>query len=148
MTEDGLTTSHLSVVMTTPEVLTTVTTGGQGVTSSSSFDAEFYFRLAVIFIAVVGLVGNALILYALVAAKQHRKNALIVNQNALDLFSSFSLALVYALKFCNLNLSGGRGYWLCRILFSEYLIWLGTIGSILNLAVISVDRRSCRPRAS
>ena len=32
----------------------------------------------------VGTAANALVLYALVASKQHKKNVLIVHQNALD----------------------------------------------------------------
>jgi len=138
MTEEYLTTSHLPVVMTTTEVH--ITTGGKGLTSSYSFDAEFYFELAVAFMGIVGVAGNTLILYALVASKQHKKHALIVNQNALDLFSSFFVALVYTLRLCNIRLSGNLGYWLCVIVFSEYLIWCGTNGSIINLGTITVER--------
>ena len=58
-------------------------------TSSSPSSLEFYFTWAVVVIGVVGTATNALILYALVASKQHKKHVLIVNQNALDLFSSF-----------------------------------------------------------
>jgi len=138
MTEGRLTTSHLSVAMTTTEVDKTSTT--DGMTSSFSVDAEFYFELAVAFMGVVGTAGNALILYALVASKQHRKHLLIVNQNALDLFSSFFLLVVYALKLCNLRLSGDLGLWLCITLLSEYPIWLGTNGSVINLAIVTADR--------
>jgi len=38
---------------------------------------------------VVGTIGNSLILYALVASKQHKKHAMSVNQNALDFFCCF-----------------------------------------------------------
>lgn len=93
-----------------------------------------------LFIGIVGTAGNALILYALVASKQHKKHLLIVNQNALDLFSCFFLALVYALRLFDLHLSGVLGYWLCITLFSKYLVWCGTNGSIINLASIAVDR--------
>jgi len=140
MTEEYLTSSHLSVAMTTTEVDKTHTTDEKGITSSYSFDADFYFKLAVVFIGIVGVVGNGLVLYALIASKQHKKHALIVNQNALDLFSSFFLVLVYALNLCNLRLSGDLGYWLCMALFSEYLIWLGINGSTINLAAITIDR--------
>jgi len=53
-------------------------------TSSPPCSIEFYFQIAVLVIAVVGTAANALVLYALVASKQHKKNALIVHQNALD----------------------------------------------------------------
>jgi len=140
MTEEHLTTSHLSVVVTTKEAGETHTTGGNGMTSSYSFDAEFYLVLAVVLMGIVGVAGNALILYALFASKQHKKHVLIVNQNALDLFSSFFLVLVYAMRLCNIHLSGDLGYWLCVTIFSECLIWIGTNGSVFNLVIITIDR--------
>ena len=140
MTEEYLTISHLSVAMTTTEVDKTHTTDEKGITSSYSFDADFYFKLAVVFMGIVGVAGNGLVLYALIASKQHKKHALIVNQNALDLFSSFFLVIVYALRLCNLRLYGVLGYWLCMIVLSEYLVWCGTNGSVINLAIITVDR--------
>ena len=89
----------------------------------------------------MGTAGNALILYALVASEQHKKHMLIVNQNALDLFSCFFLVMIcYALKLSNLRLSGTFGYWLCITLISESLVWLGTNGSLVNLAAVTVDR--------
>jgi len=109
-------------------------------TSSSSIGDISFWRCAVIFIGVVGVAGNALILYALVASKQHKKHALIVNQNALDLFSSFFLVVNYAMEIRHIRLTGVLGYWLCMILFSYNLYWIGTNGSMVNLAVITIDR--------
>ena len=140
MTEETSTISYLSVAMTTEEVDKMQTTDGNSETSSVSNNREFYFQCAVIFIGVVGTAGNALILYALVVSKQHKKHMLIVNQNVLDLFSSFFLVIVYAVKLCNLRLTGTSGYWLCITLLSGNLIWWGTNGSIVNLAAITVDR--------
>lgn len=91
-------------------------------------------------IGIVGTVANAFILYALIASKQHKKHLLIVNQNALDLFSSFSLVVTWSLKLCNLRLTGASGYWLCMFILSEYCIWWGNNASIINLAIITVDR--------
>jgi len=133
--EENLTISHLSVTMTAMKVDSTHTTDGKGVASSFS-----YFELAVVFMGIVGTVGNALVLYALVASKQHKKHILIVNQNALDLFSSIFLVLVYTLRLFNLRLYGVLGYWICITILSEYLVWLGTNGAILNLAIITIDR--------
>jgi len=116
------------------------TTGGKGMTSLYLFDAEFYFELAVLFIGIVGIGGNALVLYALVVSKQHKKHVLIVNQNALDLVSCIFLVLLYLLRLCNLYLSGVLGHWLCIIILSEHLVWCGTNGSIINLAIITIDR--------
>jgi len=48
---------------------------------------EFYFSCAAIFIGALGTAANGLIIYALVASKQHQKNVglLIFHQNAIDL---------------------------------------------------------------
>jgi len=134
-------TSHLSVAMTTTEgLVTTSAAAGTSETSSLSVDTELYFKIAVVFMAAVGTAGNALVLYALVASKQHKKHALIVNQNALDLFGCFFLMIIYTLKLFNIYLRGVLGYWLCAMLFSENLIWWGANGSAVNLAIIAIYR--------
>jgi len=91
-------------------------------------------------IGVVGTAGNALVLYAVFASKQHKKHALIVNQNVLDLFGSFFLTIVFILRLCYIRLTGVLGYWLCIVIFGEYFVWVGTNGSTFNLAIITVDR--------
>ena len=135
MTEERSANSQVSVDMTT-----TGLTGGNTMTSSSSRDAEFYFQCAVLIIGVVGTATNALILYALVASKQHKKHVLIFNQNALDLFSSFFMVVSYSLMLCNIRLTGSVGYWLCTLLFSESLVWCGAVGSDISLASITIER--------
>ena len=109
-------------------------------TSSLSRGAEWYFQCAVLVIGVVGTATNGLVLYALVASKQHKKHVLIVNQNALDLFSSFMMVVTYSLQLFNIRLTGSVGYWLCTVLLSENFFWCGTIGSVINLASIAVER--------
>jgi len=126
--------------MTTDEIGKESTTGGNCVTSSSLLGDKFRWEYAVIFIGVVGVAGNALILYALVASKQHKKHALIFNQNALDLFGSFFLVVMYVVEIYNIRLTGVLGYWLCMVLLSGNLIWWGTNGSMINLAIITIDR--------
>jgi len=71
MTAESITDSNLSLAMTTTEDQMTHCTGGTGMTSSYSFDVEFYFEVAVVLIGVVGTAGNALVLYAVFASKQH-----------------------------------------------------------------------------
>ena len=114
MTEESSTVSHLSVAMTTTGM--TQITGENAVASPSSPDAKFYFYCALVVIGVVGTATNALILYALVASKQHRKHLLIVNQNVLDVFTSFFTVISYSLRLCNIHLTGSTGYWLCALL--------------------------------
>jgi len=108
--------------------------------SSSSRGVEFYFQCAVLLIGVVGTAANALILYALVASKQYKKHLLIVNQNAFDVFGSFFLIITYSLKLCNIYLTGSIGYWLCTLILSESLWSCGIVGSIFNLAIITIER--------
>jgi len=138
MTEEISTSLDLSVAATATDMTQTAESGTM--TSSSSRDIQLYFECAVVVIGVVGTATNALILYALVASKQHKKHVLIVNQNALDLFGSFFLTITYSLKLCNIYLTGSTGYWLCTLLISESLSWSGIGGSIINLAIISVER--------
>ena len=109
-------------------------------TSSSSRGAEFYFYSALVVIGVVGMATNALILYAMVASKQHKKQVLIFNQNVLDLFSSFSMVVTNSLKLCDIYLTGSVGYWLCVLLLNDCLVWCGTNGSVTNLVFITFER--------
>jgi len=110
------------------------------VTSSLSSGIEFYFQCAVLVIGVVATATNAFVIYALVASKQYKKHLLIVNQNVLDLFGSFFLIITYSVKLCDIYLIGSIGHWLCTILISESLWSCGITGSIINLAVITVER--------
>ena len=116
------------------------TATGSSVTSSTSRGVDFYFQCAVVVIGVVGTAANALILYAMVASGQHKKHVLIFNQNALDFASCFFLVVTYALKLCNIRLTGRSGYWLCMTLVSENFIWCPTIGSTINLAAVTIER--------
>jgi len=111
------------------------------VTSSSSpRGIEFYFQIAILMIGVVGTAANALVLYALVVSKQHKKHVLIVHQNALDLFTSFFMIVTYTTRLCNVHLTGSVGYWLCAMILSECLSYWATNASAINLATITVER--------
>lgn len=140
MTEESSTVSHLSVAMTTDRGEMSQTTGGVDVTSSSSRGAVVYFECAVVIIGVVGMVANGLVVYALVASKQHTKHELIVNQNALDLYSCVFLIITYGIKLFNVRMTGSVGYWLCMFISSENLLWVGVYGSLCNLTVIAAER--------
>jgi len=111
--------------------------------SSSSYDGldgGFYFQYAVVVIGVVGTAANALVLYAMVASKQHKKQLLIFNQNAFDLCSSLLLVITYTVKLCNINYTGTLGYWLCMFFGSQNLFWCSVIGSTINLLSITIER--------
>lgn len=134
------TASHLSVSMTTDQGDITPTTGGNDAPSSKSRGAAVYFECAVLIIGVVGTVANGLVLYGLVASKQHKKHLLIVNQNVLDLYSCVFLIITYGMKLCNIQLTGSLGYWLCMLVLNENLLWCGVYGSFVNLTLIAVER--------
>ena len=130
-----------SVDMTTTQILDVLTQNpatGSDVTSlnvtsslSLSRDVAFYFKCAVVVVGIAGAAANALILYAMVASGQHKKQLLIFNQNALDLASCLFLVLTYSLKLCYIYLTGIWGYWLCMMILSENLMWWTIVGSCL-----------------
>ena len=96
-------------------------TTGSSTESSTTRGAGYYFQCAVVVIGFWGSVLNGLILYALIASKQHRKHVLIFNQNLLDFTGSFFLFTTNAVKLGNVELRGTGEHWLCVIIFSEVL---------------------------
>ena len=138
MTEEGSIASHLSVAMATTGM--TQNTDGNMATSSSPRGIDFYISIAFLTIGVIGTAANALVLYALVASKQHKMQVLIVHQNALDFFSSVFMTITYTTRLCNIPLSGSVGYWLCTMILSDCLTWWGTVASAINLASITLER--------
>ena len=137
-TTDGNSFEHLLITMTTDTAgdVTQTTVAA----SSSSRGMEFYFQCAVVVIGVVGTATNALILYGLVASKQHKKHVLIFHQNVLDFISSLLLIITYALKLCNFYLTGVGGYWLCQLLLNENIIWCVIVASKVNLTFVTIER--------
>jgi len=137
MTEETSSTSHMSDAMTTQ-----VITSGNNMTTSSTSTIYFYFRYVVLIIGVIGTASNALIVYALVASKQHKKHVLILNQNTLDLFTSVVTVVIYSAKLSKIShhINSSAGYWLCTLIISDSLIWFGAYGSVINLASITVER--------
>ena len=129
---------YMSVAMTTKtidDVTRTVATS-----TSTSRGANFYLQCAVLVIGVVGTAANALILYALVASKQHEKHVLIFNQNVIDCISSVLLVITYAVKLCNIYLTGLGGYWICMLLLSENIVWCAILASKANLIFVTIER--------
>jgi len=123
----------------TPVEVTHLTTGSS-MTSWSSRGAGFYFQCAVLVVAVAGAAANALVLYAMVASKQHKKHVLILNQNVLDLVNCLFLVVATPMELNNIYLSGKSGYWLCLTFLSYAGSWAGNLGPLVNLAAISIER--------
>jgi len=126
-------------LMTTTSVEVAHQTTGSSMTSSLS-RGDLYFECAIVVITFVGLVANGLVLYAMIAAKQHNKHALIFNQNVLDFVSCFFLATMFTVKLCNIYLSGTSGYWLCMLFLNDGFSWAAFLGSLINLAAITIER--------
>jgi len=83
--ENFSSTSHLPAAMTTTEIDQVQSAGGTGMTSSSTRGPDFYFEVPVVIIGTVGAAANALVVYAMIASNQHKKQLLIFNQNLFDL---------------------------------------------------------------
>ena len=134
---------HLSVAMTAESAGDVTHTTGANVvvtTPSQSYGSGFYFQCAVVIVGVAGAVANALILYALVVSKQHKKQVLIFNQNLCDFFSSLLLTVTYAIKLCNIYLAGLGGYLFCVLVVSENLVWCVILASKANIVFVTIER--------
>jgi len=140
MTEEHITDKHLSIAMATTQIDRTQITEGNTMATSSSRGTEFYFECAVVVIGVMGIAANALILYCMVASKQHKKQVLVFNQNLLDLYSCLLLVITYVSKLIGVRATGSIGYSLCLMLLSENLLWWGIDGSVINLVIITMER--------
>ena len=112
-------------------------------TAQKPFDVGPVFRGLIIVIGVVGIFANGLVLSALAASKEIKKelfNVLFVNQMSFDLYSSVMLVITFFMKTFPIRLSGALGYWLCVLFYGETILWFGLNGSMLNLAAITVER--------
>jgi len=126
--------------MTTDPMEFTLQSTGSGVKPSLSRGIGFYFQYAVLVMGIVGTTSNGLILYALIASKQHKKQVLIFNQNVLDFVSCVFLVATYAFRLCDVYLDGTKGYWLCITLWGEGCSLGPYYGSVLNLAAVTIER--------
>jgi len=139
-TSQGSTFDDPTEIVTTAPIEIAHQTTGSSMTSSMPRGAGFYFQCAVVVMGFVGAALNGLILYAMVASKQHNKRVLIFNQNLLDFVSCFFLFAKNTISLFGVDLSGTRGYWLCMIVFSEALLLGPFLGSLINLAAITIER--------
>ena len=137
---DGNSVEHLSVVMTTQTADDVTQTTGANADNTYTGVIGFYFQCAVVAIGVVGTVANAVILYALVASKQHKKHVLIFYQNVLDFGSSLLLIITASVKLYYFHSKGSDGYWLCVLIRSEYLNWVVILASKINLISVTIER--------
>jgi len=114
-------------------------TTGSTVTSSSR-GAGFYFHCAYFVVGIVGAAVNGLVLYAMIASKQHKKHVLIFNQNVFDLVNCLFVIVRFSVILGNVYLSGTSGYLLCLTILSGAGSSVAYSGSQINLAAISIER--------
>jgi len=126
--------------MTTNPIEVIHETTGSSMDASQSRGPVFYFQCAVVVTGYIGTALNGLILYALVASKQHKKQMLIFHQNLLDFVGCFFLGTSYLVKLCGIDLNGNHGYWLCLTIMSEGSSWGPFISSMINLLAITIER--------
>jgi len=138
MANERSTASYLSVAMTSTGM--TENTSENTVTPSSPGGIEFYVHLTVVILGIMGIASNGIVLYALVASGQHKKNILIVYQNVLDCVTSLFAMIIHFIQLFDIYLTGSLGYWLCTMLFSGMPVSLGTEGSVIIIAAITIDR--------
>ena len=50
------------------------------------------------------------------------------------------MVVQYSMRFGNINLTGTTGHWLCVLFLSDTFSWGAYVGSMINLAAISIER--------
>ena len=99
-------------------------------------------QILVILMGCIGTLANGLVVHVLSQSDQQKKSVhiFIINQIALDLFSSVSLILTYIWKIVEVRLYGTLNFVLCLIIGSEDMLWMGLNGSFLNLTFMTIER--------
>jgi hypothetical protein len=60
-----------------------------------------------------------------IQTKKKMMNILLINQLAIDFYACLMITATYGVKLANIYFSGMPGYFLCLILSSELLMWVG-----------------------
>jgi len=126
-------------LMTTNSFELSRQTTGSSMTSSL-LRGDFSYECAVVVITFVGMLANGVVLYAMVVAKEHKKHVLIFNQNLLDFVSCLFYSVIFTVRLSGIYLSGTSGYWLCLLFLNGGISWAAFLGSLINLAAITVER--------
>ena len=136
MSTEQVSTFEVSTETTAVEIGHTI---GSSMTSSSR-GAGFYFQYAVLVVGIVGAATNGLVLYAMLASNQHKKHVLIFNQNVFDLVNCLNVIARFSVIIRSIYLSGSSGYWLCLAILSSAGSYATLVGSLINLAAVSIER--------
>ena len=102
-----------------------------------------YQNIAFGLIAMVGIVGNAVVIFVIIRSVSMREkftNILILNQSSIDLATSLVLLLTKTLPISKTNLSGLGGDILCRFWLNEMPLWSLMVSSSYSLMAITFER--------
>lgn len=121
-----------------------------GFVYDSAYLAKLWVGISAILIGAIGTVTN---LWEMIHLYRHRTSSmfywLAINQSVLDIFTCVSFAVSYGVKSVDVYLTGNLGNWLCALLFSDTILWVGLTGSVANQVLIAVyfyaraTERSC-----
>ena len=114
----------------------------EALVKESNVSVPIVFKWCAILIGIVGVVTNGVVLAALISKDRIKKtvNILIINQVALDLYSTVFLFVTYAMKLSSLQFVGTFGWILCTVFDSDMIIFNGLTGSMVNLVLIAAER--------
>ena len=110
--------------------------------SESNFSVSYPFKYIAVLTGIVGVVTNGVVLAALLSKDRIKKtiNLFIINQVALDLFSSAFLSVTYAIKLSSPQFVGTLGYFLCSVFDSDMITFVGLTGSLVSLVLMAAER--------
>ncbi|XP_072177227.1 allatostatin-A receptor-like [Diadema setosum] len=114
-------------------------------TPESSGDQGTHPALLTIYlcIALLGLVGNGLVIFVLVRVPSLRSftNVLITNQSIIDLMSSIIFFFLYVVpKPKSLPQQEAFADFVCKFWISEYPLWAFSVSSTVNLVCLTIER--------
>ena len=110
--------------------------------SKSVTSTEIVIQSFVLVTGVVGIISNGVVMVSMRRRKvgSPPMNALVMNQLAMDVFSSVSIVIVYTWKLSNVHLYDTWNVVMCILIGSEDFISIGTNGSFFNLTTITAQR--------
>ena len=126
----------------TPSILTTVLPESDDEYGSYT-PADNFISIIYIVVGIIGLLGNLFVLLVIFMHKAMLKqlaSILIINQSITDAFSSFILILTVIFADKGNDLFGLSGILLCKLWYTQFLLWSALQVSTYNLVCISIER--------
>ena len=112
----------------------------EALSSESNISVAYPFKWCAVLTGIIGVVTNGVVLTALLSRDRVKKtvNIFIINQVALDLFSSTFLFVSYAMKLSSPQFVGT--WFFCSVFDSDMITFAGLTGSIVSLVLIAAER--------